>query len=733
MKYNRTMWVVVAAMVWCAQVNTRAEPIGTAFTYQGQLKQGGVPVDGQANFLFRLYDAETDGTLIDDVVCPLVEVADGQFTVQLDFDAGVFDGSALWLDVVVEHPAGAQNWTILSPRQPITPAPYALYSASGPCGTSEHWAANDEDIHNTNAGNVGIGTTTPNARLHVTGDASRTARFTNESSSGGVAVAASAPARSGYATAVDAYASSPTGVGVYAFNEAESGNAYALQGETASPDGIAVFGNAGNSQERSTGIGVYGRSRSDYGGTGVYGETTNTGNTYGVRGVSQHGTGVRGDNKDTGNFGSLGRDDEGVYGMAVDQNDVGVRGVHQSTTNYGLLGTSLSGVYGNSDQGYAGYFHGRGYFSGRLGIGELNPDHALNVNGNLEVNGWIGTDEEQTVTFRTHNQVALRLEPAESPECGFVPNVIGGYSGNYAATGEQGAFIGGGGCNASIGGDRPNRVVGGFGTIAGGENNEAGIGSFVGGGISNTSGNTNIYGLDPPPWGSYATVGGGQSNKSLGFCASVGGGAGNLANGEESTIAGGAFNIAGDANDPPYTAGRWTTVGGGNCNYAQARGSTIPGGSYAVADVPYQLAYAAGNAWGDAVHDGNGQTSTYILRGSTNSGSTQPLDRGSWPLIIPDGQTWAFDILIAARRDDGVSAGYQITGVVKRAGATTAFAGTPRVMTLGEEEEASPWGASVRIKDSFDDHRLEIVVTGANDMLIRWIATVRTTEVEWPL
>jgi len=104
MRYTRTMLVAVAATVWCAQVSVRAEPIGTAFTYQGQLKQAGVPVDGQANLLFGLYDAETDGTLIDDFVAPLVEVVDGLFTVQLDFDAGVFDGSALWLEVVVEHP-----------------------------------------------------------------------------------------------------------------------------------------------------------------------------------------------------------------------------------------------------------------------------------------------------------------------------------------------------------------------------------------------------------------------------------------------------------------------------------------------------------------------------------------------------------------------------------------------------------------------------------------------------
>ncbi|UCC31663.1 MAG: hypothetical protein JSU86_05165 [Phycisphaerales bacterium] len=76
--------------------------LGTAFTYQGQLKQGGVPVDGQADFMFRLCDAKTGGAVIDNVGFSFVGVVDRLFTVELDFGASAFDGSARWLEIEVE-------------------------------------------------------------------------------------------------------------------------------------------------------------------------------------------------------------------------------------------------------------------------------------------------------------------------------------------------------------------------------------------------------------------------------------------------------------------------------------------------------------------------------------------------------------------------------------------------------------------------------------------------------
>jgi len=63
-----------------------------------------------------------------------VLVTGGLFTVQLDF-GDVFDGTALWLKIAVQC-AGDPSYTDLSPRQPLTAAPYALYALHAPPGPS---------------------------------------------------------------------------------------------------------------------------------------------------------------------------------------------------------------------------------------------------------------------------------------------------------------------------------------------------------------------------------------------------------------------------------------------------------------------------------------------------------------------------------------------------------------------------------------------------------------------
>ncbi|UCC32213.1 MAG: hypothetical protein JSU86_08005, partial [Phycisphaerales bacterium] len=138
----------------------------TAFTYQGQLKQAGVPVNGTADFVFTLWDAEAGGESVGTFGPIAVDVVDGLFTVQLDFGAGPFNGDARWLEIDVEFPSGAGNWTTLTPRQPVTPTPYALYAASG--GGGSLWQTSGADIY-YNDGEVGIGTPDPLASAHVRG------------------------------------------------------------------------------------------------------------------------------------------------------------------------------------------------------------------------------------------------------------------------------------------------------------------------------------------------------------------------------------------------------------------------------------------------------------------------------------------------------------------------------------------------------------------------------------
>jgi len=98
--------------------------VGTAFTYQGRLTDGSSPADGKYDFLFRLYDS--DGTQIGSTVTKGdVDVTDGTFTVSLDFGSA-FNGDARYLDVSVRPGSSTGGYTLLTPRQSLTAAPYAL-------------------------------------------------------------------------------------------------------------------------------------------------------------------------------------------------------------------------------------------------------------------------------------------------------------------------------------------------------------------------------------------------------------------------------------------------------------------------------------------------------------------------------------------------------------------------------------------------------------------------------
>ena len=110
----------------------------TAFTYQGRLNDGANPASGIYDLRLTIYDATSAGAQQGNTITnTATAVTNGLFTVTLDFGAGVFTGADRWLEIGVSA-AGAGVFTTLTPRQPITPTPYALraLSASGvPPGT----------------------------------------------------------------------------------------------------------------------------------------------------------------------------------------------------------------------------------------------------------------------------------------------------------------------------------------------------------------------------------------------------------------------------------------------------------------------------------------------------------------------------------------------------------------------------------------------------------------------
>ncbi len=115
-----------------------AQPVGTAFTFQGQLSDQGALADGEYDFAFRLFDQETDGSqLANEILLESVTVADGIFTVQIDFGLVPFSSSdqARWLEIDVQARNGAGPRTTLSPRQIISPVPYSLHAEYVPEGS----------------------------------------------------------------------------------------------------------------------------------------------------------------------------------------------------------------------------------------------------------------------------------------------------------------------------------------------------------------------------------------------------------------------------------------------------------------------------------------------------------------------------------------------------------------------------------------------------------------------
>lgn len=110
-----------------------AAPVGTVFTYQGRLAVGGGSPDPAERFDYRfsLFDVPTGGIQLTDTVAHAgVPYGDGTFTVPLDFGSNSFTGAARWLQIEVRPATNnpAAPYTLLSPRQPLTAAPYALHA-----------------------------------------------------------------------------------------------------------------------------------------------------------------------------------------------------------------------------------------------------------------------------------------------------------------------------------------------------------------------------------------------------------------------------------------------------------------------------------------------------------------------------------------------------------------------------------------------------------------------------
>jgi hypothetical protein len=187
---------------------------GTAISYQGRLNHAGAPATGLHDFTFNVFDVEAGGTaLATTVVLAAVPVTNGLFNVSLDFGTDIFTGAKRWLEIGVRTNGSLATYSILSPRQGLTPSPYAIFAtksgtasnvvngsvvksfnglkdsvtlaaganvtitpsgntltiASAGAGGSSIWSVNGNQAY-YNVGNVGIGTASPLASLDVLGN-----------------------------------------------------------------------------------------------------------------------------------------------------------------------------------------------------------------------------------------------------------------------------------------------------------------------------------------------------------------------------------------------------------------------------------------------------------------------------------------------------------------------------------------------------------------------------------
>ncbi len=197
-----TLWIV-ATMVWSVAGTALGQ--AEAFTYQGQLKMQGVPLSEQVDMKFTLFESEIATTavagplLFDGIFFLPIQVTNGLFSAELDFGPGALQ-LGQWLEIEVRSPHDPSDigaYTALTPRQRISAAPFAL-SVPG-LATTQAGVEVEGDIHavgqiaasayTSNSPFIikvnpldmecarfedqqcylGLGTPTPQARLHVGG------------------------------------------------------------------------------------------------------------------------------------------------------------------------------------------------------------------------------------------------------------------------------------------------------------------------------------------------------------------------------------------------------------------------------------------------------------------------------------------------------------------------------------------------------------------------------------
>jgi parallel beta-helix repeat protein len=160
---HRLLFAVVLVAIYAAGFDG-------VIPYQGKLTNlSGAGVNDTLSMRFSLFDSETGGDTLWSEVQPSVPIVLGLFDVELGSIA-TFDlpfDERYWLDISVDGNS-------LSPRVPLGISPYAFRAKiadSVAVSVGDGWSISGEDMFSNVSGNVGIGTVSPEFKLHVVGDA----------------------------------------------------------------------------------------------------------------------------------------------------------------------------------------------------------------------------------------------------------------------------------------------------------------------------------------------------------------------------------------------------------------------------------------------------------------------------------------------------------------------------------------------------------------------------------
>jgi hypothetical protein len=282
--------------LWASSPAALTASVASGISYQGRLTNpSGIPLNGTYTIRFVVYDNEVAGSALWDSGNLNIMVENGLFNVKLGVDQTDFDGRALWVSVIVDG-------EVLSPRQEILPAPYALSLRPGAdiVGDSIGAAnavlagyapATGTALHADANGGIGLWGISQN-NYGVRGASSNSWGGYFSSNSGyGMRVETSGTDHYDHG----AYVTAQGGYGVYAQSatnqgvRGEAGNVAGISQPLGAVGVVGIGSNRGTYGSSDAGIGLYGVSNANYGlwGTsnnyrGVTGRTGRLDNNYGL-------------------------------------------------------------------------------------------------------------------------------------------------------------------------------------------------------------------------------------------------------------------------------------------------------------------------------------------------------------------------------------------------------------------------------------------------------------------